>query len=183
MKLLTPALLCIAVILSGCAAPARIEQMVAPVQPAQKIAKTPLRDNVAVREITGGKETNPMWMSNVGSNEFEKALEASLRDVGLLSGGKQSGKYLLVAHLEKLDQPMIGLDLTVTANVQYTLIERATGKKLLKKTIAVPYTASFGDAFMAVERLKLANEGAIRVNISSLIDELFALKVDSLALK
>ena len=97
--------------------------------------------------------------------------------------GKQVGKYILVAHMEKLDQPFVGVSMTVTASVQYTVIERATRKEILKKTIAVPYTAGFGDAFMATERLKLANEGAIRVNIENLIKELFALNVNALALQ
>lgn len=182
MKLLFLATISLAV-LTGCATPARMEQMVAQAQPAQRVIKTPLRDNVAVTEVTGGKETNPMWMSNVASGEFERALETSLRDVGLLSNGKQVGKYILVAHMEKLDQPFVGVSMTVTASVQYTVIERATRKEILKKTIAVPYTAGFGDAFMATERLKLANEGAIRVNIENLIKELFALNVNALALQ
>ena len=85
--------------------------------------------------------------------------------------------------MEKLDQPFIGASLTVTASVQYTVLERATRKEILKRTIAVPYTAGFADAFMASERLKLANEGAIRVNIQSLINELFAMKVDAIAMQ
>ena len=85
MKLLFPVLLCLSFLLTGCATPARMEQMVASAQPAQRVIKTPLRENLAVTEVTGGQETNPMWKSNVASGEFERALEASLRDVGLLS--------------------------------------------------------------------------------------------------
>ena len=183
MKLLVPVLLCITFILTGCATPARMEQMVAPVQPAQRVVKTPLRDNVAVTEVTGGKETNPMCMSNVSSGEFERALETSLRDVGLLSNGKQAGKYVLVANMEKLDQPFIGISMTVTASVQYTVIDRASRKEIFSRTIAIPYTASFGDAFLGTERLKMANEGAIRVNIAALINELFSLKLDAIAIQ
>ena len=171
------------VLLTGCAAPARIEQMTASVSPQQRILSTPLRANIAVRDVTGGKETNPMWVSNVGSSEFEQALEASLREAGLLAAGKQAGKYTLIAHLENVDQPMAGFNMTVTATVAYSLVERATGKEVLSRKVSLPYTASFNAAFAGTERLRIANEGAVRVNISKLIDELLALKVDQVAMK
>jgi hypothetical protein len=40
---------------------------------------------------------------------------------------------------------------------------------------ATTYTAKFSDAFIALERLKLANEGAGRENITELIDRLYKL--------
>lgn len=168
--------------LTGCAAPARIDRMVAAAAPQQRVAQTPLRTNIAVREVSGGKETNPMWISNVGNSEFEQALEASLRDAGLLSAGKQAGKYTLIAHLENVQQPMMGISMTVTATVSYSLVERATGKEVINRRISLPFTASFDSAFVGTERLRLANEGAVRVNIAKLIEELFALGADKVAL-
>lgn len=168
--------------LTGCAAPARIDQMVSVAAPQQRVAQTPLRANVAVREVSGGKETNPMWVSNVGNSEFEQALEGSLRDAGLLSAGKQAGKYTLIAHLENVEQPMMGLAMTVTATVSYSLVERATGKEVINRRITLPYTAAFSSAFAGTERLRLANEGAVRVNIGKMIEELFALGVDKVAM-
>lgn len=169
-------------LVSGCASPARTDQMSVAGQPSQRIAETHLRNNLAIRDVTGGKETNPMWKSNIGSSEFEQALEISLRAVGLLAD-RQAGLYMLTAHLESVDQPIMGLDMTVTASVSYVVSERATGKNVFKRTFVVPYTASFGDAFMGIERLRLANEGAIRANITQLIDELFRLKIGSVAMK
>lgn len=182
MKLSTISLVFVAVLLTGCASPARVEQMTAAASPAQRIASTPLKKNVAVKDITGGKETNPAWVSNVGNGEFEKALEASLQDAGLLSEGKQLGKYTLIAHIMKMDQPLMGFDMTVTATVQYTLVERASGKTVLSREIALPFTATISDAFSGVERLRLANEGAVRSNIKKLIEELFAVGADKVAL-
>lgn len=172
----------IALLLTGCAAPARIDQMTSTASPAQRVLQTPLRANVAVRDVTGGKETNPMWVSNVGSSEFEQALEASLRDAGLLAPGKQAGKYMLVAHLENLDQPFGGFNMTVTATVSYSLVERATGKEVLNRRVSLPYTASLSSAFVGTERLRIANEGAVKVNIAKLIDELIAMKIDQVAM-
>lgn len=181
MKLIQTVLLLCAVLVAGCATPARVEQMAVSGQPAQRVMPSPLRGNVAVKDVTGGKETNPMWMSNVSSNEFSQAIEKSLSAVGLLSENRQVGRFLLTAHLQSLDQPVFGIDMTVTASVNYVLAERATGKEVLQKTVTAPYTAKFSDAFAGVERLKLANEGAIRTNISQLIDELFRLKFENVS--
>jgi len=79
--------------------------------------------------------------------------------------------------LISLDQPFIGLDLKVTATVEYSLEERSTGKKVFTKTISTPFTATFSDAALAFERLKIANEGAVRENIEKIIDELLSLKI------
>ena len=170
-----------AFLVAGCASPARVDQMAASGQPAQRVAETLLRNNVAIRDVTGGQETSPMWKSNVGNGEFNLALEESLRNVGLLAPNRQAGRFTLTAHLQSLEQPMFGLDMTVTASVNYVVVERASGKEIFQRTVAVPYTAKLGDAFVGVERLKLANEGAIRTNISQLIDELFRLRIDAVA--
>ena len=170
------------ILLSGCATPARVDQMVVSGTPSQRIAATPLRNNVAIRDVTGGQETNPMWKSNVGSSEFSQALEESLRTVGLLAANRQAGSHTLTVHLQNVDQPFIGLDMTVTASVNYSVAERTTGKEVFNRTVAVPYTAKFSDSLLGVERLKLANEGAIRINISQLIEELFRLKIDNVSI-
>lgn len=175
------ALLVLAVFISGCATPARVANMTVEGQPSQRIAKTPLRNNLAIKDVTGGTETNPMWMSNIGSPEFEQALEGSLRAVGLLAP-RQSGLYLLTADLVKIDKPYFGANLTVTAWVHYMVTERATGKEVFSKTLVVPYTASFTDSLYAVKRLRLANEGTIRENISQLIDELLRLNIQSVSM-
>lgn len=159
--------------LGGCATPARIEQMtVAPQGGVITTVPDVLRENVAVKDVTGGQETNPMWTSQVSSLEFERALEISLRSASLLQPNRQAGRFTLSAYLDRLEQPLLGLDMTVTATVTYTLVERASGKTIWEKTLVTPYTAKFGDALLGVERLKLANEGAIRTNISELIGEL-----------
>ncbi|HEY1091636.1 MAG TPA: hypothetical protein VGE47_11120 [Burkholderiaceae bacterium] len=167
-------------ILAGCAGPARVEQMQASSSIATRtaMANSPMRETVAVTDVTGGKETNPMWVSNVSSSDFEHALESSLKDAGLLSANRQGSKYKLVAHLSKLDQPMFGASMTVTATVQYSLIDRASNAEVFSRTVSLPYTAAWNDAFAGTERLRLANEGAIRVNIQQLIEALTALKIE-----
>jgi hypothetical protein len=57
------------------------------------------------------------------------SLEAALRDAGLSTTRRLGSAYTLAANLQKLDQPFIGLDMAVTARVQYTLVERSNGKR------------------------------------------------------
>jgi len=176
--------LVLAAALAGCAAPARIDQMKvdSPLATRTAIASSPLKANVAIKDVTGGSETNPMWMSSVSSQGFERALEASLRDAGLLSAGRQMGIYQLQAHMQKLDQPFIGASMAVTSTVQYVLIERASGKQVAARSWVTPYTAAWNASFLGAERLKLANEGSARENIQQLIGWLAGLKVTGVEL-
>ena len=166
-------------VLGACATPARVEQMQidTPMAARVAIASSALKESIAIKDVSGGGETNPLWMSKVASADFERALEASLRSAGLAALGRQAGRFQLTAHLQKLDQPFAGFSMTVTATVEYTLIERATGRDVFKQTIAASHTASVSDAFVGVERLKLANEGAARGNIQKLIEALSQLRV------
>ncbi len=181
---LSPLVTLAAVLLVGCAAPARVDQMQVDTSMATRasLSQSPLRGNVALKEVTGGRETNPMWVSNVSSSDFEAALEASLKAAGLAAPHRQAGRYVLTADLLKLEQPMLGASMTVTATVAYRLIERSTNKEVFTRTLAVPYTAPFSAAFLGSERLKLANEGAMRENIRQLIDLLASQKIAAVSL-
>ena len=145
-----------------------------------RTASTPMRNKLALKEVTGGRETSPLWVSNVGSADFEKALEESLKSVGLLAD-RQAGQYLLTADLLKLDQPMIGLDMTVTSTVRYIVTERASNRTIYDETRTTPYTAKFSDSLYGPARLKLANKGAIRMSISALLEKLMSLKIERVA--
>jgi len=160
--------------LAGCATPARVDQMTVPAV-AQPTPQTAFRHSIAIKDVTGGQETNPLWTSQVSSAEFERALEASLQNAALLAP-RQAGKYQLSAQLGRLEQPLIGLNMTVTATVLYQLVERTTAKTVWEKTLVTPYTAKFTDSLLAVERLKLANEGAVKENIARLISDLSTAK-------
>lgn len=175
-KFIYPILLLAA--LSGCATPARIDQMTAKKVNILRIAtETPLKNNLSLKSISGGESTNPLWVSKIGDDDFKQALEQSLKTAMLLAFEQSKSSYLLSAKLISLEQPLLGLDLKVTATVEYSLTERATGKTVFTKTISTPFTATFSDAVIAGERLKIANEGAARENIEKIIDELLSLNI------
>jgi hypothetical protein len=173
MKKVLSILLLIA--LTGCATPAAVEQMAVYLPVTQ--SNPALKNGIGIFETTGGKETNPMWTSQVSGDAFRRALEQSLENAGMLSKIAAGSKYQLTADLTRLDQPFMGLDMTVTATVRYSLVENASRKEVYSRVIQVGHTATMSDAFAGAQRLRLANEGAVRANIRALINDLIALKL------
>jgi hypothetical protein len=92
---------------------------------------------------------------------------------GLAAAG--NGRFVLEAILMKLEQPYFGLDLKVTATIAYKLPEPVGGAVAYQDTLVTPAIASFSDSPIAFIRLKIANERAIRANLTKLIQELDAL--------
>ncbi len=161
------------VALSGCATATRAPAMAVSADAVAGIPVPPaLKHNIVIGKVSGGQETHALWMSKVDNEAFARALHDSLDAANLLATGPNAGQYVLVADLQRLRQPAFGVKLQVTAVVDYSLKERASGQTALQTQVVTPYTADLGDAFLGVERLKVASEGAIRTNIERLIREL-----------
>ena len=170
MRLLAVLALIIPVV-AGCASAAKPGAMMTPVEASTLIdARSALYQSTSVASVTGGKDTNPMWMSRVSNEDFAEALSQSLNAHTILA--VNGARLELAAQLIELKQPFVGLDMTVTARVKYTLRRLADGAVLFDKEISTPYTAKVSESFVGVERLRLANEGAVRANIRQLIEEL-----------
>ncbi|MEM7506830.1 MAG: hypothetical protein AAF415_08785 [Pseudomonadota bacterium] len=166
-----PLLACLAIAtLSACAEPARVTGMTVSRQ-AELVPKTsPLANAICVKRVTGGEKTDPLWTSEVDSPSFEQALNLSLANNNLK--GTSTCAFDLNANLLGLAQPTAGFNMTVTSNVNYSLLERQSQAPYFQTTVKTPFTAEFGTAFAGVERLRLANEGSIRANISQFLGEL-----------
>jgi hypothetical protein len=164
----------IALALSACAAPAKVENMVTTAGAAPAPANAAITEAICVTKVTGGQETNPMWTSEVDDAGFRAALEGSLRNNRLAAANAAGCRYDLGANVLGLAQPAFGFDLLVTSHVNYSLLEHGSGNPYFLTTITAPYTATVNDAFAAVTRLRLANEGSIRTNIQMFLDELLA---------
>lgn len=174
------AAICVAVLLvAACASGARPGAMTVGVGPDSLIAEaSPARAAVAIGAVSGGSETNPLWKSKVSDGDFRQALQQSLELHAMLASADP--RYVLDAELQSLDSPFAGFDLTVTAAVHYTLRSAAETSIKLDEVVKTPYTANFSDAFVAVERLRLANEGAMRENIKAIIARIITtLKADN----
>lgn len=102
-----------------------------------------------------------MWMSKVSNEDFKRALISSMKRAGIFD---DKSELHVTAVLAELEQPFIGASLTVTATVIHPIVDGG-GKSVFEQKVVSPSTANFSDAFLAAQRLQLANEGAIRENI------------------
>jgi hypothetical protein len=160
--------------LSACATQIPIGPMTAPLSPDSIITESsPAYRAISVGTVTGGTKTNPLWISEVSNENFHDALEQSL-ELHILAADGPAGRYRLNVTLVSVDQPLIGLDMTVTLKAHYVLTPADGGPSKFDQTIETPYTAKLGDSFLGYERLRLATEGAVRENITALIKQLLA---------
>jgi hypothetical protein len=167
------AALSLAAALAGCASAADPGAMtVTAPQASAAPFPMPYQHAMCVRDVSGGEETNPLWVSKVDDSGFKTALSSSLDSAGL-SAGSGTCAFPIDVHLLGLSQPGMGFDMTVTAHVNYKVYD-SSGQAFVLETIDSPYTASMSDAFVGVERLKLANEGAVRTSIQMFFDKLRA---------
>jgi hypothetical protein len=156
--------------ITGCASNAAPKQMAYIPHTMQKPHNRAFANNITLGSIGGGKETNPLWESKVNNSGLKDALEESLQNANLYASSDKA-KYTLNATLNKLDQPIMGLDMTVKSDIHYSLINNNTKQVMYDKNIASSYTASWKTLY-GVARLKEANEGAIRTNIEKLMNDL-----------
>ncbi|MDP2696628.1 hypothetical protein [Thalassospira sp.] len=159
--------------LAACASPAQFQNMTVDTGTNTfDTSNSPYHDAILVKNIEGGEETNPLWTSEVSSTAFKEALIASLENVGLLGNLTADAPYELQATLLRVDQPFFGLDLKVDSLVRYEIFDKKTGASVFEKEIPASHTATFGDSPFAVQRLRLANEGSMKSNITGFIEAL-----------
>ncbi|HKD48764.1 MAG TPA: hypothetical protein VKB67_13845 [Rhizomicrobium sp.] len=156
--------------LTGCATAAKPEAMAVSALPAEKPFPQFLSHAMCIRNVTGGEKTNPLWVSKVDNDGFRSALGTSLDNAGL-SAPASSCSYPVDVNLLGLSQPAFGLSFTVTSHVNYKVYD-SNAQPVVLETIDAPYTATVSDALIAIERMRLANEGAIRASIGQFFDKL-----------
>jgi hypothetical protein len=166
------AVLGLVALLAGCATGANPDSMVPPAVGFD--AGSPLRGAIAVASVEGGTQTDPMWMTRVGNPELEVALQTALRNEGLLANDPATAPYRLFMTLVEMDKPAIGFDFDVASTARYVLTPAQGAPALFDETVATKGAASMGDSLIANERLRMANESAIRANIAEFVARLKA---------
>ena len=149
-------------ILSGCSTPATSKSMVVSTFSLQKVFPYSVSVNVL-----GGKETGAMDKSQISNEAFMQAIADSLYKSGLFSEiihGKNAD-YLLNVMIFNLTQPSFGFSFTVKMEAVWSLAHADSQKVLMKESIRSSFTATAGEAFAAVTRLRIATEGAAQENI------------------
>lgn len=173
-------------LLCACGTPTRSRTMsLTPTDALQLRSWVPvgLKGNVALDSVKGGEMTGRWWGSKISSLALSQALEDSLRSLGMLPMAPMpTTRYQLRVQLLSLDQPLLAADTTVTAAIQYSLVATADGTVLYQRAVRSTATAGLSDALLsATERLQLANEAAVRANISSAVRDLLLLKLPETA--
>ena len=158
-----------ALFLSGCASNATTKGMTVEQEIAQNEFNGKFANLVQVDTVSGGLETNPMWVSRISNDGFREALEKSLKNAGYNAGDSKKAKYALTATLKKVHQPAFGFSMTVTSVIEYILTDIKTGKIIFNQELTAPYTATFSSALYGPTRLRLANEGSAKENIKMLL--------------
>jgi len=120
-----------AIILAGCTSAAKPGAMAVKVSDDTIIsADSKLSQAVSIAGVDGGKKTTPLWTSEVSNEDFTEALNQSLAAHAMLAEGE--GKYKLTAELQKLKQPLAGLNMSVTSIVKYTLTDTSSGDVVME---------------------------------------------------
>ncbi len=156
--------------LAACAAPAAPDRMAVPAaQWGGGGAGSPLHRAIAVAPVGGGEETDPMWTSEVGNAEFRQALELSLERRGYLSRDPDGARFRLEAFLVELKQPSGGYTLHVASYVRYKLLRAADNAVMIDEIVSGSAEATLGDSLVGIKRLQIANEKAMRSNITAFL--------------
>lgn len=163
----------ILIALAACAAPAESEHMAANAPALESpFASSPFATEIAIAAVGGGEETDPMWTSEVGNGAFHEALALSLDRHGVFCPRNDLARYRLQVSLVELNQPSRGFTFNVTSYVRYKLTRSADGRVLFDELVSSAGKATIEDAFVGIERLKIANERAIQQNIARFLERL-----------
>jgi hypothetical protein len=126
------------------------------------------RNAMSVRSVSGGQVMNALTVMGVANEPLKAALESSLAANGYLA---QSGtpKFYIDAEILNLDQPLIGLDMDVTADVTYKVSGAGAPATYPIKSTA---RATFSDSPIGADRVRIANERAMQLNIRQFLQAL-----------
>lgn len=151
--------------LSACATDSR-----SMVPDARDFAAPAMRCAIGIAKVGGGEDN---WLhTGVTTRELEQALLASLDQSGFRCGENAAPRFSLDAFLVEMKRPAGGLTFKVDAIIRYKITSNPDGAVLFDDVLIGSHTARFDDAFIATNRMRLANQGAVRANIAALLSRL-----------
>jgi hypothetical protein len=158
--------------LGACAPPASYSAMVAGVPPGQGPAPV-YRNAITVGSVTLGRDVGTPWTSAVGPDQVQQALVQTLAVAGL--GQPANGRFRLDGLLLTLDRPYAGFAMTVTATIAWRLTNTTNGVVVYDRTLRSLGTATLDDAITNENRLRIADQRAVRANLQQLVQDLYTL--------
>ena len=158
----------VSVFLSRCASSASIEGMTVKDYKMEK----QIGDKIFIKPVSGGKKTNPLWVSKISNENFEEAFKKSVLESNVFSkiSSTMDDDWVLEINIISLDQPFIGVTFTVKTTIDYKLYYK--NRLVFSRNISQSGSATMSDAFVGTKRLRLANEISARNNIKELLQSL-----------
>lgn len=124
-----------------------------------------------VREVRGGRGTDPMASPQISAPEFADALSQSFRRVGILAPDGASA-LAVEADLLRLDSPGKTNESPAYITVAYQVFRPGQAEPVFRTTIRSGYVVPMRAAPTGVGRIRVALEGAARKNIAALLGQL-----------
>lgn len=153
--------------LAACASRPEAMTASAPAEARSLVHSSPLFQSTSVGKVSIAKEKGASWEFTT-VDLYRQALEQSLEAAGLLAKGKPA-TYVVDVQLIDTDQPIVGIDMSVTSTIDYNVHPALSDSPVFKERIVAPFTTKFSEAFVGAERARLANEGSIRANIEKFL--------------
>lgn len=128
--------------------------------------------------VTGSPQVSSMGTALIKTDDFAEAIKVALTQSEVFAKVAPAGQaddFHLEVVLVRIDQPMFGLNMTVTVESNWILTRTGDKSVIWQKAVISTYTAKVGEAFVGATRVRLANEGAARTNIQDAIALLGAL--------
>lgn len=171
----------LAVLCAGCPATVTSEAMRVSLPPSlHRSAGDILVVVTGATEVSKPKPFAKALPVHVTDEGFADALAVSLEQSGLFRRvvRDSAGQYQLHATVQRLDEDIIGFDMTASIEVSYVLARMAPKGIVWEKKIRTSHTAGMNDSVISITRVRLATEGASRKNIEQALQDISALKLD-----
>lgn len=125
-----------------------------------------------VANVKGGKETNPLMLSQIGDEDYHKAIVETLRKSKIFKEIKQEGNgdYKLITQIisHEIKRGEEVMETLSVLFVNYKLVDLDSNKEIWKESVFSQYGAKISEEFVGYKRVKLAHEGSARENLKQL---------------
>ncbi|MBI4304377.1 MAG: hypothetical protein HY665_08605 [Chloroflexi bacterium] len=133
----------------------------------------PTCKTVAIKDVSGGEITFPLWTPKIDNYSFKQALIKAMQNSNIFRSVlvEPGGDYELYTHINSQDLYQ-GNTMTVILVVNYRLVDGRSGEEIFKEAIPSEGHSTLWESFWGPVRVKNAEEEAVRNNLQSLVRRL-----------
>jgi hypothetical protein len=134
---------------------------------------SPLFESVSIGEIHGGREGSASSAETARDEDFTRALTTALSDRGMLA--VEPSRYTLHARIVRSDYPFMAMSLIeVTTEVEYTMVDNASGETVFKRVVTVMESTGFRESPIFATRIALSTVKSLASNATNAVDQIVA---------